>query len=403
MPGDQPIRPKESDSSLGSAIQNVGEKLLREVDVVGSGVARSFKQAIENPGDQLKNLGISGAVGAGLALLRPESAILNLGKKIFVGSMLVHAIGDGGTKLATTGRVMADTWSSADNIERNKNLIAANLGQLTVDTTVSTLGGLGGAKLARTVHVGYDTYRMGRIADKAMAELELYHPESAIHSRRVMEMSVATGKQMGIKGLELQKLKYASMLHDLGKLDTPMEILGSHGRLLPTEYKVMQEHVSDSYRRITELGVPKRFKDIADIARQHHENIDGSGYPQQLTGDKIHPLSKIITVNDVHDALSSTRGYKPRLEIGNVRQIMADKVGVHFEPSVYNAHMNLDAGFVVKTMDFGVGRSTAQSLKLFTGKTWGETLSMLNKTTPTPSERAFQVAFDKIYTNHQSP
>jgi HD-GYP domain-containing protein (c-di-GMP phosphodiesterase class II) len=402
MPGDQPFRPKESDSSLGGAIQGVGEKLLREADVIGSGMARSFKNAIENPGDQLKNLGISGAVGAGLAILRPESAVFNIGKQVFLGSMLVHAISDGGDKLATTGRVMSDTWSSADNIERNKNLIAASLGQLTVDTTVSTLGGVAGGKLARSVHIGYDTYRMGRIANIEMAKLELYHPESAIHSRRVTELSVATGKQMGLKGLELQKLKYATMLHDIGKLDTPMEILGSHGRLLPTEYKVMQEHASDSYRRITEMGVPKRFREIAEIARQHHENVDGSGYPQQLTGDKIHPLSKIITVNDVHDALSSTRGYKPRLEIGNVTSIMAEKSAAHFDPAAFQAHMNLDAGFVVKTMDFGVGRSTAQSLKLFSGKTWGETLSILNKTTPSSSERAFQVAFDKIYTNHNN-
>jgi hypothetical protein len=81
---------------------------------------------------------------------------------------------------------------------------------------------------------------------------------------------------------------------------------------------------------------------------------------------------------------------------------MAEKSAAHFDPAAFQAHMNLDAGFVVKTMDFGVGRSTAQSLKLFTGKTWGETLSILNKTTPSSSERAFQVAFDKIYTNHNN-
>jgi HD-GYP domain-containing protein (c-di-GMP phosphodiesterase class II) len=216
-------------------------------------------------------------------------------------------------------------------------------------------------------------------------------------------MSVATGKEMGIKGVELQKLKYAAMLHDIGKLDTPMEILGSHSRLTPTEYSVMKEHATDSYRRITEMGLPKRFKGIADIAMQHHENIDGSGYPRQLTGDQIHPYSKIITVNDVHDAMSSARGYKPRLEIGNVASFMAENRGVHFDPAAFDAHMKVDGAFMVKTMDFGIGRSTAQSLKLFSGRTWGDTLKILNNTSPTPSEAAFQVAFDKIYTNHHQP
>jgi putative nucleotidyltransferase with HDIG domain len=402
MSGDLPLRQKESDNSFTGALQSAGESMLREVDVITTGVARSFKNAVENPGDQLKNLGISGAVGVGLALFQPETRLFNVGKQLVLGSMLVHTISDGGAKLGTTASVLKDTWSSGDNLERNKNLIAASLGQLTVDTTVSTLGGLAGAKLAGSVHLGYDTYRMNKITNTQLAALERYHPESALHSRRVADMSVATGKEMGVKGLELQKLKYAAMLHDIGKLDTPMEILGSHGKLTPTEYQVMQEHATDSYRRIAEMSVPRRFRDIAAIAKQHHENIDGSGYPHGLTGDKIHPLSKIITVNDVHDALSSTRGYKPRLEIGNVASIMAEKSGVHFDPAAMKAHMNVDGAFVVKTMDFGVGRSTAESLKLFSGRTWGDTLKILNNTSPTASEAAFQRAFDKIYTNHSN-
>lgn len=399
MGGDQPIGPKESDNWF---VREVYNPFAREIDVLSSGVGRSFKEAVTHPGDQLKNFGLSTAVGAGLSLIAPEARLANLAKGIVVGSMLWHAGVDGGQKLGTTFRVMGDTWSSADNIEKNKTLISQSLGQLAVDTSVSTAGGLLGAKVARSVHIGYDTFRMNRITESALAELEAYHPESAWHSRRVGAMSVATGEQMGIKGLELQKLKYAAMLHDIGKLDTPMEILGGHGKLTPTEYAVMKEHATQSWFRIKEMNVPRRYAEIADIAKQHHENIDGSGYPHQLTGDQIHPLSKIITVNDVHDALSSTRGYKPRMEIGNVTSIMAEKYGVHFDPVSFDAHMRVPADFMVKTMDFSVGRSTAQSLKLFQGKTWGETLKALNNTQPTAADIEIQRAFDKIYTNHDN-
>jgi PAS domain S-box-containing protein len=141
---------------------------------------------------------------------------------------------------------------------------------------------------------------------------EMRDPYTAGHERRVAEIAVAIGKEFGLDDRRLEGLRVAGYLHDVGKMTIPSEILSKPGRLSAIEFQLIQGHARASYDVLKDVEFPWP---VAQVALQHHERVDGSGYPQGLKGDEIMLEARIMAVADVVEAMSSHRPYRPGLGI----------------------------------------------------------------------------------------
>ena len=159
------------------------------------------------------------------------------------------------------------------------------------------------------------------------------------HVRRVQDEAVrlAHALQVHDDG-EIQALKAASLLHDVGKLAIPEHILNKPGRLTPAEYEIMKRHAAIGADILSVIGFPYA---VTPIVRHHHENWDGTGYPDGLTGDAIPIGARILAVVDCFDALTSDRPYRPRLSDADALQIVADRRGTMYDPRVVDMFFSL--------------------------------------------------------------
>jgi len=139
--------------------------------------------------------------------------------------------------------------------------------------------------------------------------IEARHPITAGHSNRVTEYSVMLGKKMGLSEEDLQTIKYAGLLHDIGKIAIPDAVLTKKGRFTDEERKIMENHSIWTLRILEPIELPKALKSVPIIAASHHEKVDGTGYPYGLVKEEIPFFACILTVGDVFDALTSVREY----------------------------------------------------------------------------------------------
>lgn len=140
--------------------------------------------------------------------------------------------------------------------------------------------------------------------------MEMRDPYTAGHQSRVAEIAVAIGKEMGWPEDRLEGLRIAALLHDIGKISIRAEILTKPGRLSMEEWALVKEHPESSYAILKDI--PFSWP-IADIVRQHHEKLDGSGYPLGLKENAILPESKILAVADIVEAMATDRPYRATL------------------------------------------------------------------------------------------
>ena len=148
---------------------------------------------------------------------------------------------------------------------------------------------------------------------EALAEtIEKRDPYTGGHTRRVMKYSIATGEMMGLSGKELEDLKLAAILHDIGKIGVRDNILLKQGRLDEDEMKLMSRHTEHGAEI---LGHIKELKDSIPGVRSHHEKYDGSGYPDNLKGEEIPLIARIIAVADTFDAMTHDRPYRKGLSV----------------------------------------------------------------------------------------
>jgi putative nucleotidyltransferase with HDIG domain len=141
--------------------------------------------------------------------------------------------------------------------------------------------------------------------------LEAKDPYTRGHSERVSQYAAALGEAMGLEPKSLERLEYAALLHDLGKLAVPGSVLTKPSRLDPSEMDRIREHPgrgAEMVRRIPPL------RDLAEIVSQHHERVDGAGYPAGIAGNDMSLAARILAVADCYDAMTTTRAYRPALE-----------------------------------------------------------------------------------------
>lgn len=142
--------------------------------------------------------------------------------------------------------------------------------------------------------------------------MEMRDPYTAGHQRRVTRLACAVHDRIAPRDVPREGLRIAGLLHDLGKLAIPAEILAKPSRLTPVEFALVQRHSELAWEILQGVDFPWP---VADIVRQHHERMDGSGYPDRLTGDAICLEARILGVCDVIEAMASHRPYRPALGI----------------------------------------------------------------------------------------
>jgi putative nucleotidyltransferase with HDIG domain len=168
--------------------------------------------------------------------------------------------------------------------------------------------------------------------------LELRDPYMAGHQQRVANLAVAIAQEMGLSWEKSESLRFAGIVHDIGKIAAPLEILAKPGRLTKSEYQIIKDHPRISYDMIKDIPFPWP---VAHIVLQHHERLDGSGYPEGLSGDAILPEARILAVADVVEAVCSLRPYRPALGIEKALEEIRKGRGFRYDTRVVDACIKL--------------------------------------------------------------
>lgn len=158
--------------------------------------------------------------------------------------------------------------------------------------------------------------------------IELKDKYTRGHSERVMEYSLMLGKQLNLSNKELKTLRYGSILHDIGKLAIPDDVLLKTGKLSDEEYDIIKSHSQKGAEFIKDLEF---LGEISSIVRNHHERVDGKGYPDGLKGNEIELLTKIVTIADAYDAITSKRSYRGALNKKEAVEELLKHKGTQFD------------------------------------------------------------------------
>ena len=170
------------------------------------------------------------------------------------------------------------------------------------------------------------------------AMVELRDPYTAGHERRVGELAAAIGTEMGLPETTVTGLRMIGFVHDIGKISVPAEILSKPGRLTPIEFEIIKNHPRSGYDILKGVEFPWP---LPEVILQHHERLDGSGYPQGLKGEEIIPEARIMAVADVVEAMSSHRPYRPGLGIDKALEEIELNRGRFYDPDVADACLRL--------------------------------------------------------------
>jgi len=178
--------------------------------------------------------------------------------------------------------------------------------------------------------------------------LEERDPYTAGHQRRTTDLSLAIAKEMGLPEHETKGLQMAGLIHDMGKISVPGEILSKPGGLNDAELQLIQRHPQVAYDILNQIDFPWS---VDQIVLQHHEKIDGSGYPQGLSGDEILLESRILCVADVVETMETHRPYRPSLGRDAALEEIRKNRDILYDPEVVDACLKLfrETGFQYST------------------------------------------------------
>ncbi|MFH2219589.1 MAG: HD domain-containing phosphohydrolase [Pseudomonadota bacterium] len=177
---------------------------------------------------------------------------------------------------------------------------------------------------------------------------EARDPYTAGHQRRVADLSRCIATEMGLSKDQIEGIRMAGVIHDIGKISIPAEILTKPTRLTDIEFSFIKTHPQVAYDILKDIEFPWP---VAQIVYQHHERINGSGYPQGLAGDNMLPEAKILSVADVVEAMASHRPYRPAIGLDRALEEILKNRGILYDPEVVDACLVLfqKKGFSFKT------------------------------------------------------
>lgn len=195
-------------------------------------------------------------------------------------------------------------------------------------------------RLAHEQHAAILRQSLEQSIQTIASTLEARDPYTAGHQRRVAELATAIAREMGLPFDQINGIHLAAIIHDLGKIHIPAEILSKPGKLTDIEFALVKTHPQAGYDILKDVKFPWP---IADIILQHHEKLDGSGYPQGLKGGQILLESRIMTVADVVEAMSSHRPYRSALGLEPAMHEIERGRGSIYDPAVVDVCLKLFA------------------------------------------------------------
>ena len=168
--------------------------------------------------------------------------------------------------------------------------------------------------------------------------VETRDPYTAGHQQRVSQMACTIAEEMGMAAEQVDTIRWASLIHDIGKISVPAELLNKPGRLSEIEFNIIKTHPVIGYNILSPIEFPWP---LAETVFQHHEKMDGSGYPRGLLGNEIMPEARIIRLADVVEAMSAHRPYRPRLSTDQIILDLQQERGTSFETQVVDVCLKL--------------------------------------------------------------
>ncbi len=197
----------------------------------------------------------------------------------------------------------------------------------------------------------------------SLARLKTADDYTYMHSVAVCAMMVALAKQLGLDEAKTRSCGMAGLLHDLGKVAMPTEVLNKPGKLTDAEFDIIKSHPTEGYKMLMASSGVDPIS--LDVVLHHHEKMDGSGYPERFAGDQISLHSKMGAVCDVYDAITSNRPYKAGWDPAESLRKMAEWANGHFDMRVFQAFVKsmgiYPVGSLVRLTSGRIGVVTEQS------------------------------------------
>jgi len=173
-----------------------------------------------------------------------------------------------------------------------------------------------------------------QVMDAVLKVFQLKDPYTAAHQKKVALLSSAIAKEMNLSEGQIESIYIAAMIHDIGKISVPSEILSKPDSINEAEYTLIKNHPEIAFETLKDIESPWQ---TTEIIIQHHERLDGSGYPFGLTNEDIIVEAKILGVADVIEAMSSHRPYRPSLGIDHALEEIVKNKGKLYDPKVVDA------------------------------------------------------------------
>lgn len=182
--------------------------------------------------------------------------------------------------------------------------------------------------------------REAEVSHRLLIAASFRDQETGAHIRRIGLYCAAMAKHLGWSQEQIDLIRVAAPMHDIGKIGLPDRILKNKGSLNDEEINIMHQHPSIGAKMLSGTGMP--VMDMAsDIAKYHHEKWDGSGYPYGLAGEDIPVVAQITAIVDIYDALVHKRIYKPAYDEDKSLNIMSDMAGRHIDPDLYQVFLDV--------------------------------------------------------------
>ncbi len=192
---------------------------------------------------------------------------------------------------------------------------------------------------------------VGATMQVMVAAVETRDPYTSGHQKRSADLARAIAAEMGLPPEKIEGIRMAGSIHDIGKLSIPAEILSKPTKLSEIEFSLIKEHAKKGYEMLKDVESPWP---LAEIVHQHHERMDGSGYPRNLKGDDILIEARILSVADVVEAMASHRPYRPGLGVDAALNEIEKNRGIFYDNAVADACLRLfrEKGFKLEGIDY---------------------------------------------------
>lgn len=255
------------------------------------------------------------------------------------------------------------------------------------------------ATMAKEMKISFDSF-----VKTLSSTIDARDPITAGHSERVAEYALLLGEEMEMQQSDLEALKYASLLHDIGKIGVKEEILKKDGRLTQKEYGHIQKHVYYTHEILKNVHFERHLQLVPEIAASHHEKMDGSGYHRGLKGNEILLSGRILAISDVFDAITSRRHYRNRMAFDKVLTIIKRDAGSHFDPECVDSFFNIHLHRLSMVLLMDQGSAISDEDIILHGQvdphiTVGEYYKCMKKTSMSKAEADIHRAFTNLYHN----